>query len=179
MKNCRFGGLTHAPVLLQVHTRWGKSAPQRCRLRIRCPWADRCPGLACIGNHMEIIWKAWKYVEKYGNIMGKMGSWRAIWAIGGPWGASKTSSQHQFHPVWAPQDPLGLPKGRLIDFFLYFFEDFWAYNWTFELVSGLCHYSGWIRLAFYADSCRRFVFSLIRNPFRDPFLADLGPEPAP
>ena len=33
---------------------------------------------------------------------------------------------------------------------------------------------------FYADLCRRFVFSLIRNPFRDrSFLADLGPEPEP
>ena len=51
-----------------------------------------------------------------------------------------------------------------------FFGYFWAYNSTFELITGLCHYSSWIRLLFYADSCRRFVFSLIRNPFCDRFL---------
>ena len=44
-----------------------------------------------------------------------------------------------------------------------------AYKPPFELITGLRDYSSWIRLVFYADSCRRFVFWLIRSPFRGRF----------
>ena len=89
-------------------------------------------------------------------------------------------------PKSSPNHPKSVPKFSLISMFFDIFRKFpnyyywvvvvllipywiWAYNLTFEPITGLRHYSGWIRLVFYADSCRRFVFWLVRNPFRDHF----------
>ena len=44
---------------------------------------------------------------------------------------------------------------KISDFSI-FIGGFWAYNSTFELITGLCHYSNWIRLV----SLCRFVSSM-------------------
>ena len=49
-----------------------------------------------------------------------------------------------------------------------------AYKSTFEPLTGLRHFSGWIRLFFcFANSCRRFVVWLCTDPFRDHFCSPL------
>ena len=74
------------------------------------PFKPKCCLIYSV-NSSTIYGNPWKYIEIYKKIMGKMGSWRAIWGHFGPSGASETSSQHQFHPVWAPQDPPGPSQG--------------------------------------------------------------------
>ena len=62
---------------------------------------------------------------------------------------------------WGPLEAEGRPVGQ---------DDYKiAYKSTFEPISGLRHYSSWIRLVFYADSCRRFVVWLCKSPFHDRF----------
>ena len=61
-----------------------------------------------------------------------------------------------------------------------FFGDFWACNSTFEPITGLRHYSSWIRLVFLMQICVvDSFFRLLEVRFVIVFLVDLGPEPEP